>query len=237
MKELNITHNGEIITFILIRKNVKNINLRVKVTGEIIVTANPRVEEEYIIDFLKRKMPWIIGHREKFKERREAIQKEKDRTFEDGIWYLGKIYKVRAVKSEKEYVKRGKDEIYVFLKDKDNERRVNILLNKWYRERCIEIFTSIYGIMFKKFGSYMIPHVDIKVRKMKSRWGSCNPVKKRVTLNSELMKTPMECIEFVIAHELAHLVEANHSKAFYEVLTRVMPDWKERKEILNKFYL
>lgn len=237
MKELNITHNGKIIKCVLIRKNVKNINLRIKQTGEIIVTASDRVEEQYIINFLERKMPWIIKHAKKFKERRELVKKEEEKIDKESIWYIGKIYKVKAVRSDKEYIKRGKDTIYIFLKDNDNENRVNRVLDKWYREECIEVFKSIYAVIFKKFGSYVIPHVDIKVRKMKSRWGSCNPVKKIITLNSELMKTPIECIEFVIAHELAHLVEANHSKAFYEVLTNIMPDWKQRKDKLDCFYL
>lgn len=237
MKKLNISYNGKSLSFILIRKNVKNINLRVKTNGDVIVTANSKIDESYIIDFIKRKMDWILNHKEKFNERRKKSLEEAEKVKEDNIKYLGNIYKIKAVKSEKEYVKKGKDEIYVFLKDKNNNRKKEILLNKWYRNECEETFKSIYTNMFKVFIHYRIPHVEIKIRKMKSRWGSCNPIKKVITLNSELMKTSIYEIEFVMCHELAHLVEANHSKNFYKVLDDVMPDWRERKKKLNEFYL
>ena len=237
MKKINITYNEKSFSFILIRKNVKNINLRVKLNGDIIVTANNKINENYIIDFVRRKMDWILKHKEKFYEIRQKSLEEAENIKQDRIKYLGNIYKVKIIKSDKESIKQEKDEIYIFLKDNNNEKRKDTLLNKWYRKKCEEIFNDVYFRMLKKFEYYKIPHVEIKIRKMKSRWGSCNPTKRIITLNSELIKASIYEIEFVMCHELSHLVEANHSKNFYKVLEDVMPEWKKRKEKLNKFYL
>lgn len=72
-----------------------------------------------------------------------------------------------------------------------------------------------------------------RIRKMKTRWGSCNPVARRIWLSLELAKKPPECLEYVVVHEMAHLIEANHSKRFYALMDRFMPDWRERKERLE----
>lgn len=233
MKKIKIGDNNKEIEVTLIRKNVKNINLRVKESGEIIVTANKDIDEEYIIDFLKRKMNWIIKHRDNFDERKKLKVKRENLIKENNIMFLGNIYKINGVKSNKEYVKFGINDIYVFLENKEDINRLQSLLDKWYKEKTLEVFSKVYSKMFKKFRRYNIPHVEIRVRKMKTRWGSCNPYKKRITLNSELITRNIECIEFVMAHELAHLVHANHSKDFYRVLEDIMPDWKEKKEILG----
>lgn len=233
MKKLKINKNEKEIEVTLIRKNVKNINLRVKESGEITVTANNKVDEEYIIDFLKRKMDWILKHIDEFEERKKLKVKKEKLLKDNNIIYLGNIYKIKGVKSNKEYVKLGKDEIYVFLEDKDNLYKINLALNRWYKGKINEIFLKVYRETFKRFKRYNIKHVEIKSRKMKRRWGSCNPSNRIITLNSELITRNIECIEFVMAHELAHLVHANHSKDFYEVLEDVMPDWKSRKEALG----
>lgn len=74
------------------------------------------------------------------------------------------------------------------------------------------------------------------VKKLKSKWGSCDVRKKHITLNLELMKYPIQAIEYIIIHELAHLVEANHSRKFYDVVSLYMPEWKKHKKILDTFF-
>ena len=143
MKKLKINKNEKEIEVTLIRKNVKNINLRVKDSGEITVTANNKVDEEYIIDFLKRKMDWILKHIDEFEERKKLKVKKEKLLKDNNIIYLGNIYKIKGVKSNKEYVKLGKDEIYVFLKDKDNLHKINLALNRWYKDKINEIFLKV----------------------------------------------------------------------------------------------
>lgn len=239
MKQIQINYCGKIINITLIRKKVKNINLRVKISGEVIVTANNRVSEEKIIKFVQSKSEFIMRHLKRFEDIREkALEEEKSRLGSSKIRYLGKLYNVKFQnenKNDKEKIIN--DTIILYIKKIDDEKGKENRINKWYRDRCLEIFNKCYINTFKNFKKYNIEEVSIVVRKMKSKWGSCMPFKRKITLNSELIKVPYECIEFVMAHELAHLVEPNHSKDFYKVLDDVMKDWKYRKEIIDKVYL
>lgn len=237
MKKYNINYDGGEITFFLIRKNVKNINLRVKKTGEVIVTANDNVSEEYILNFLNRKINWIVGNVNKFNLRNKEISKEKEILEDNNLKYLGKIYKIKTVKSDKEYVKRGTKNVYVFLKDVNDLKEREKLLKGWYKKEREEVFKKVYNSEFKKFRIYNIPYCELKIRKMKRRWGSCNITKKIITLNSELIKAPLSAIELVVAHEIAHLVYGNHSKDFYNLLEKVMADFREREKLLTKVYI
>ncbi|WP_338631373.1 SprT family zinc-dependent metalloprotease [Clostridium baratii] len=239
MKQIQISYCGKTINVTIIRKKVKNINLRVKISGEVIVTANNRVSEEKIINFVQSKSDFIIKHLERFKDIREkALEEEKDRIDKSKIKYLGKLYNVKFQdKNKNQKEKILNDTIILYIKNIDNEKDKEKIINNWYRDRCLDVFNKCYIDTFKKFKKYNIEEVSIVVRKMKSKWGSCMPIKRKITLNSELIKVPYECIEFVMAHELAHLVEPNHSKDFYKVLDDVMKDWKCRKEIIDKVYL
>jgi predicted metal-dependent hydrolase len=87
--------------------------------------------------------------------------------------------------------------------------------------------------LLPRFSPLVLPEPEITIKTLKSRWGSCT-YDGRVTLNLLLIQAPLECIDYVVAHELCHLVEHNHGKGFYALLARVMPDWKARKERLNE---
>jgi predicted metal-dependent hydrolase len=87
--------------------------------------------------------------------------------------------------------------------------------------------------MYPYFKNYVSEFPQIKFRKMTSRWGSCQPQKNILTFNTLLIETPVECIEYVVAHEFTHFLEANHSKNFYNKLEKIMPDWKQRRNKLN----
>lgn len=237
MKQIQINYCGRTINITLIRKKVKNINLRVKISGEVIVTANNRVSEEKIINFVQSKSDFIIKHLERFKDIREKALEE-ETLDSNKIKYLGKLYNVKFQdKNKDDKEKILNDTIILYIKNIDNKEEKEKIINKWYRDKCLEIFNKCYVDTFKIFRKYNIEEVSIVVRKMKSKWGLCMPFKRKITLNSELIKVPYECIEFVMAHELAHLVEPNHSKDFYKVLDDVMKDWKYRKEIIDKVYL
>lgn len=100
-----------------------------------------------------------------------------------------------------------------------------------------EHFRWLTEQIFRRFTPYGIPFPEIRFRRMKGRWGSCVKKKREITLNKMLKKVPEDCQEYVIAHELSHLVEPNHSKAFYEVLASVLPDYRERERKLDHFVI
>lgn len=170
----------EVLEYTLTIKAVKNINLRIKPSGEIHVSANKKVPVGYIDNFIKEKQDYIIRALNKFKEKQNYV------------------------------MAHSKKEVSV-------EELENI---------CKEAYE-----IFKEYG---IKYPTIKTRYMTTRWGSCRPQKGNITLNSRLMEAPRSCIEYVVYHEFAHLIHPNHSKKFYDFLTMLMPDWKDRKEELNK---
>ena len=97
-----------------------------------------------------------------------------------------------------------------------------------------EKIKNYYDTIFRKYG---VQYPLIQIRKMKTMWGNCNFVKNIVTLNLYLAKTPLVCIDYVIVHELAHLIHHNHSKEFHNLVTTILPDWKDRKKLLNTYSL
>jgi hypothetical protein len=110
------------------------------------------------------------------------------------------------------------------------------LVEDWYREHAGPIFERRLERCYETARRLGIQRPPIRLRRMKTRWGSCTK-KGEVLLNTELIKTPLHCIEYVIMHELCHLREHNHTKEFFRLLSRCMPDWERRKQRLDSFIL
>jgi len=109
--------------------------------------------------------------------------------------------------------------------------QVQKVLEKFLRQKLHAIINNFIQGVIAKYPEF--PKADISLRKMRSRWGSCNPNKNIVTLNSYLIYAPLCCIEYILMHEFVHFLCRGHSAAFYEKLTHYMPDWKQRKHLLD----
>lgn len=178
------------IKYILERKQVKNINLRVRPDGIIKVSASPRVDASQIDDFVLSKAEFILKALKRFESAAEAEEK-----------YQRELGKAKA----------GQESL---LADP-------------------AIFTEILDEVYPAFIPYGIARPKVRIRTMKSCWGSCLVNKGIITLNRKLLMKPRECIEYVVVHELCHFVHPNHSKQFYGFMEQFMPDWRERKAYLN----
>jgi len=136
-----------------------------------------------------------------------------------------------VIESKKENVKLQRGYLELCVKNRNDLKRKQSLVYEWYYEKALFHFFNI----LQEWNKIVKKDIkDIKIRQMKTRWGSCNPHKSYINLNIELIKKPRICIDYVVFHELVHLIWPNHSKEFYNYLSLYMSDWKERKILLEK---
>jgi len=183
-----------------------------------------------------KRAPWILKQQRDFERYlphlppRQYVSGETHR-------YLGRQYRLKVVESEsgtEEPVKRDRNFITVHVPDKADTGRVQELLDDWYHAHARRVFRERLDACFPKMEHAGVPYPELVVRAMRSRWGSCSP-SGRITLNVKLIQVPTSYIDYVIFHELCHLAEPYHSPRYYELLDRVLPDWRERRDGLNTF--
>lgn len=224
--------NGQ-VSVQIIRKNIKNVHLKVFRSLEVVLSVPIAVPSDWIDSFLENHVEWINDQITKYKK---ASGYNNLSSIKSGssTQLLGKDVRIYKEASLDNRVELDEKKVCIFLKDILDEDLAQRLFDEWWRNKAIEIFQSemekLYQKIFKKYGLDQ-PH--ILVRKMKTLWGSCTPNKNKITLNEYLLKADIRCIQYVILHELAHLLYPNHSKEFYDFLTIHMPDWKERKKQLD----
>ena len=221
--------------YILTRKPVKNINLRIKPDGKILVSANNSVSNQYIDSFVFKKRNYIISALDSFEEKRR-LQETYNKRYVSGENYtlLGRNLRLKVEEANDECVFEDGVFVYLRVKDKENFRDKEKIMKKWLKEYQIDEFSKICDSVYEKFKKYEIVYPKIKIRYMTSRWGSCHTDKHIITLNSKLIEAPVYCIEYVVLHEFVHFIHPNHSKDFWNFVTMMMPDWKARKKRLEE---
>ena len=213
----------------VIKKNVKHINIKVKPNGEVILTAPTNIDERDIEYVLKKRANWIDKKLAFFDAHRDVGIKEY--VSGENFYYLGRNYRLEVIESKEEEIKLQRGYLQVFVKDTSNYEKKQKLIKAWYTQKAKIHFQKA----IERYKSIVKKEIKIvRIREMKTRWGSCNPTKGYINLNLKLIEKPTECIEYVVFHELAHLVHPNHSIRFYNYLNLFMPDWKSRKEKLEK---
>lgn len=213
------------------RKKVKNINLRIRPNMEIYISAPMNLHSDYIENFIRSKEKWIKQVLQKIEE---AKQNQLPSQYLSGEKhkYLGKEYEleVKQGNSNRVSLKEGKIILTVISNIFENSDEKKKVMEKWYFENAKKLFLKFV----EKWLEILDEHVEkVAIKPMKTRWGSCNYVKKYINLNTELIKrTPFE-IEYVILHELTHLKYPNHGKGFYNYIERYMPNYKVAEKMLN----
>ena len=212
----------------IVRKDVKNITLKVRPNGEAILTTPKAASDEHIKFIIKKRAKWIAQKRAFFASFKTP---KKEYVSGEDFKYLGRSYRLKVVQSKEERVKLQRGYLELFVKDKNDLERKRNLVYEWYNKKAMLYFFNI----LQEFNKIVKQDIkSVKIRQMKTRWGSCNPYKSYINLNIELIKKPRACIEYVVFHELVHLLYPDHSKKFYDYLTLYMPDWQKRKEILER---
>lgn len=235
MEKHQIEYGNRVIDFQIKRKKVKNVNLHVKPDLTVEVTANDSVPLDFITDFVQSKGHWILKHVGDFQEVQPLRQREREFVSGEAFQYLGKQVRLRVRKtSEEEMVKFVRGFLYLYIREPENRKRKEKLLKEWYRKKAHNIFHESLEKIYPLVQKYGVAKPEIKIRLMKSRWGSALLNKGVILLNLELIKAPKHCIDYVILHELIHFQYHHHGRKFYEMLAVFMPDWKTRKKILDK---
>ncbi len=209
----------------------RSIGIIVRACGIVIVRAPIGVSIERIDEIVKSKQGWITKKLEHFQQNLRELSKKEYTDGEDFL-YLGMNYKLTVVDSNENFIERTSNAIFFHKTPKLNTKNA---LQKWFFELAFEVFSERLQMNFKIFSNkfqYQFP--VLKLRKMKARWGSMasNGV---ITLNTQLIHTPIECIDYVIMHELCHLKYKNHGKRFHQLQGFFTPNYKEIKKKLESF--
>lgn len=225
--------NNRAIVYVLERKAVKNINLRVRLDGSVYVSANSRVPLADIERFVCCKADFIL--RAQLRYRELATQGAGAVKIADGrkIKIFGEEKILSSRSGNVDAVEEIGNAIVLTLKDASDAAHSERTLTKYLHARCEQTIKALCKLVFPVFSRYGVSFPQIKFRSMRSRWGSCTPTRHKVTFNYALVSAPTECVEYVVVHEFCHFLHPDHSSAFHACLTAVMPDWKQRKKLLN----
>lgn len=235
-KNVIIIKNNK-VDYYINRKNIKNIILRVKTDGNIVLSCPYKTKKEQVENFLIKKYDWILKQKSFFKK--YELEKESNTFKNNGnIYFLGRKYTLYIIADKSNSVKFEDKIVNLYIKEKyvENLDYIKRYYDKFLKEKAFIIYKELILKYQNEMKRYVKEIPNLEIKKLKSRWGSCTPKKNLVTLNLNLIKTPIECVEYVVVHELAHFKHPNHSKAFYVLVEEFIPDWKDRRKILNTKY-
>lgn len=219
-------------------KLVKNITLRIKENGGIFLTAPVGMSISEVQQFLESKEQWL---RQKLQLVLQAQQKqEKNYSMgelpSDGqhVWLWGRRLPTRFVLSGKKHgtYEVQSDVVYFYYRSELSAEARCAFVEFFYKQEVLYSGAQLMAVWAKKMG---VRPTGLKVHRMKTRWGSCNVRTGSINLNTLLACWPKECLEYIVVHELAHLQEANHSPRFHAIVARYLPEWRERKKLLEDF--
>ena len=225
----SITVNGKELLYVVQRKSVKNVNMRMKDDGIVYISANNSVPDEYITALIEK-------YALKFLKQLDTLE-EKHKTDVDisVTKYLGNEYPVEVIKSENENIIFDDEKFMVYTPDTENKDKILSAILNWKSDRCMDIFSDMNMKVCEEFrnSGFTVPLSIVTIKYMKSRWGSCNYVSGRFSMNLRLIDYPIECIHAVFCHEYMHYIHQNHSDKFYKDLEKICPFYKKYDKVLK----
>ena len=227
-----INLKGRKISYELVRKNVKNINLRIRSDCSVYVSAKKRIAEKVIEGFLQKKAEYILAAIDKYCEIAKYADSQHSYVTGESFRYLGKDLRLVITQGKNDIASDG-IHLAVQVTDSNDTLLKKKLIDKWYYAQCRDMFMEIIAEIYPVFQKYGVPMPKLILRDMSSRWGSCQPKRGAITLNKKLIEIPRNAVQYVVMHEFIHFVHPNHSNGFYELLSALMPDWKGRKKLLE----
>lgn len=226
----SITYGGGEIPFQISFSKRKSLEISVHPDKSVFVKAPEGTERLAIEEKVKKRARWIKRQIRYFDQFDPRTPSRKYVSGESHL-YLGKKYRLKIAQGPENNILL-KNGFFMTTTDRSKPENIEAILNEWYRSKANLYLTKSFEECWEKFKLNDASKPTVKIMKLKKRWGSLSK-NKTLTLNLDLIKAPKECIEYVIIHELCHLVHHNHSPEFYRLLERSLPDWVKRKHKLE----
>jgi predicted metal-dependent hydrolase len=207
------------------QKKIKNLHLSVYPNGQVKVSAPLNMNQDTIRLFLITKWAWIKQKQLKFSQQQSPIQHES--------YYLwGQRYLLKIIEhAAKPRIELNQNQLLLFIRPNTSLVLRQAIIDEWRRE---QLKLALNKLIIKWQAIIGVQVNQIFVQKMKTRWGSCNYTQGNVRFNLELAKKPPECLEYVVVHELVHLLEPSHNARFYYLMSQFLPHWQLIKTELNR---
>ena len=217
------------IPFTVEFRNIKTLRITVfPPDGRVKITAPPGTGQEYIRQFAAAKIKWIQKHRERFlnHSKLSGTLRQHSTVY---VWGKPLILELTERRGNPKII-IDNESMKMYVRPDSTKAKRQELLDKWYRNTLKETAP----VIIKKWEAILGITVNkLFVRKMKSHWGSCNCDKQTLRLNTELVKRSPECLEYVIVHEILHIIEKGHNRKFYKLLGKYIPTWKTIRKNMN----
>ena len=233
-QQRRVFYEGNEISYQLEQKPVKNLNLRIHKDCKVYVSANPEVPVNKVDEFVVSKGQYICSAQKKFGEMALYSPKPKQYVSGETFYILGKGVRLKVEQASHNTISSDGVYLNLCIKDPQDFEKKKRMVSHFLDCQCDTTFGEIMSEIYPVFQKYGVAVPVLRIRNMETRWGSCLPRKGIITLNKRLLEAPRHCIEYVVMHEFCHFIHPDHSKHFYAFLTMLMPDWKERKRVLDQ---
>lgn len=219
------------IEILIRRKPIKNLYLRIEQeTLQAVISAPLRMPAADIERFVLSKASWLQQKLDFLAKRRLVFAAQE--TAGESLWLWGKKYAVRFVPGREKIVIAENEVIFSGNIEENSTEKLTKCIDKLYRQQLAQQIEK-FAVFWQK--RLQFTAIGWRIRKMKTRWGTCNTFSRMITINYNLVRLPVECLEYIIVHELAHLYEPSHNSRFKNFLTQNFPDWKQRESLLKHF--
>jgi len=221
---------GEIVAEV-VKKDIKNIHLSVyPPAGRVRISAPLRMNLDTIRIFAISKLGWIKQQQKKLREQERETPREYLDLESHYLW--GKRYLLRVVENNiPPGVGLKHTRIYLHIRPGSSDEEKQAVIEEWYREQLKQAVPSLIAKWEPLIG---VKVERFFVQKMKTKWGSCNPKARSIRLNTDLAKKPPECLEYIVVHEMVHLMEPTHNNRFVTLMDQFMPNWQVYRAELNR---
>lgn len=217
------------IPITVVRKRMKNMYMRIKADGSVMISAPSRASDQAVQAFAASQESWLEKHMKALAEKPVKAERQ----FLSGeIHYLwGRPYSLEVSAGAHNAVTVTADKIILRVKGRTTREEREALLNEWYRSCLAQAIPPVLARCEARMGVYAS---EWRIKNMKTRWGTCNVLCRRIWFNLQLAKKTPDCLEYIVVHELTHLYERSHNAVFKAYMDRFYPDWRAVRKSLNQ---